>query len=199
MKTKEFYQDYIKVFLEQNAKLNLISKNDERFLWEKHICDSFAIENFFEKYGRDFKTLLDFGTGGGFPSVPVALAYPEISVTALDSIRKKINAVTSIKEALNIKNLTPVCSRVESFDGRFDIVTTRAVASLDKIIQYAVPKMKKDGYFIAYKSIKVQDEIKESQKTLKKCNAGIVDIIEYELPLEENHTRNLVIIKKSEG
>ncbi len=199
MKTKEFYQDYIKVFLEQNAKLNLISKNDERFLWEKHICDSLAIENFFEKYGRDFKTLLDFGTGGGFPSVPVALAYPEISVTALDSIRKKINAVTSIKEALNIKNLTPVCSRVESFDGRFDIVTTRAVASLDKIIQYAVPKMKKDGYFIAYKSIKVQDEIKESQKTLKKCNAGIVDIIEYELPLEENHTRNLVIIKKSEG
>ena len=199
MKTKEFYQDYIKVFLEQNAKLNLISKNDERFLWEKHICDSLAIENFFEKYGRDFKTLLDFGTGGGFPSVPVALAYPEISVTALDSIRKKINAVTSIKEALNIKNLTPVCSRVESFDGRIDIVTTRAVASLDKIIQYAVPKMKKDGYFIAYKSIKVQDEIKESQKTLKKCNAGIVDIIEYELPLEENHTRNLVIIKKSEG
>ena len=199
MKTKEFYQDYIKVFLEQNAKLNLISKDDERFLWEKHICDSLAIENFFEKYGRDFKTLLDFGTGGGFPSVPVALAYPEISVTALDSIRKKINAVTSIKEALNIKNLTPVCSRVESFDGRFDIVTTRAVASLDKIIQYAVPKMKKDGYFIAYKSIKVQDEIKESQKTLKKCNAGIVDIIEYELPLEENHTRNLVIIKKSEG
>ena len=199
MKTKEFYQDYIKVFLGQNAKLNLISKNDERFLWEKHICDSLAIENFFEKYGRDFKTLLDFGTGGGFPSVPVALAYPEISVTALDSIRKKINAVTSIKEALNIKNLTPVCSRVESFDGRFDIVTTRAVASLDKIIQYAVPKMKKDGYFIAYKSIKVQDEIKESQKTLKKCNAGIVDIIEYELQLEENHTRNLVIIKKSEG
>ncbi len=199
MKTKEFYQDYIKVFLEQNAKLNLISKNDERFLWEKHICDSLAIENFFEKYGRDFKTLLDFGTGGGFPSVPVALAYPEISVTALDSIRKKINAVTSIKEALNIKNLTPVCSRVESFDGRFDIVTTRAVASLDKIIQYAVPKMKKDGYFIAYKSIKVQDEIKEAQKTLKKCNAGIVDIIKYELPLEENHTRNLVIIKKSEG
>ena len=196
MKTKEFYQDYIKVFLEQNAKLNLISKNDERFLWEKHICDSLAIENFFEKYGRDFKTLLDFGTGGGFPSVPVALAYPEISVTALDSIRKKINAVTSIKEALNIKNLTPVCSRVESFDGRFDIVTTRAVASLDKIIQYAVPKMKKDGYFIAYKSIKVQDEIKESQKTLKKCNAGIVDIIKYELPLEENHTRNLVIINK---
>lgn len=196
MKTKEFYQDYIKVFLEQNAKLNLISKNDERFLWEKHICDSLAIENFFEKYGRDFKTLLDFGTGGGFPSVPVALAYPEISVTALDSIRKKINAVTSIKEALNIKNLTPVCSRVESFDGRFDIVTTRAVASLDKIIQYAVPKMKKDGYFIAYKSIKVQDEIKEAQKTLKKCNAGIVDIIKYELPLEENHTRNLVIINK---
>ena len=124
MKTKDYFNDYIKVFLEQNAKLNLISKNDEKFLWEKHIFDSLSIEKFFEKYGNNFKTLLDFGTGGGFPSVPVALAYPELPVTALDSIGKKINAVTEIKEALHIDNLTTVCSRVENFDGKFDIVTT---------------------------------------------------------------------------
>lgn len=197
MKTKEFYSDYIKVFLEQNAKLNLISKKDEQFLWEKHIFDSLAIENFFEKYGRDFKTMLDFGTGGGFPSIPAALAYPELSVTALDSIRKKINAVKEIKEALNINNLTPVCSRVEAFEGNFDIVATRAVASLDKIVRYAVPKMTYGSYFIAYKSIKANDEINGAQKTLKKLKAEVIDIIEYELPLEENHTRNLVIIKKS--
>lgn len=60
---------YIEAFLNQNAKLNLISKNDEKFLWEKHIFDSLSIEKFFEKYGRG-KTLLDIGTGGGFPSVP---------------------------------------------------------------------------------------------------------------------------------
>lgn len=196
MKTKDYFNDYIKVFLEQNAKLNLISKNDEKFLWEKHIFDSLSIENFFEKYGNNFKTLLDFGTGGGFPSVPVALAYPELPVTALDSIGKKINAVTEIKEALHIDNLTTVCSRVENFDGKFDIVTTRAVASLDKIIHYAIPKLKNDGYFVAYKSIKAAEEIKEAQKSLQKFKAKVIDIIEYELPLEQNHTRNLVIIKK---
>ena len=196
MKTKDYFNDYIKVFLEQNAKLNLISKNDEKFLWEKHIFDSLSIEKFFEKYGNNFKTLLDFGTGGGFPSVPVALAYPELPVTALDSIGKKINAVTEIKEALHIDNLTTVCSRVENFDGKFDIVTTRAVASLDKIIHYAIPKLKNDGYFVAYKSIKAAEDIKEAQKSLQKFKAKVIDIIEYELPLEQNHTRNLVIIKK---
>lgn len=196
MKTKDYFNDYIKVFLEQNAKLNLISKNDEKFLWEKHIFDSLSIEKFYEKYGNNFKTLLDFGTGGGFPSVPVALAYPELAVTALDSIGKKINAVTEIKEALHIDNLTTVCSRVENFDGKFDIVTTRAVASLDKIIHYAIPKLKNDGYFVAYKSIKAAEEIKEAQKSLQKFKAKVIDIIEYELPLEQNHTRNLVIIKK---
>ncbi len=196
MKTKDYFNDYIKVFLEQNAKLNLISKNDEKFLWEKHIFDSLSIEKFFEKYGNNFKTLLDFGTGGGFPSVPVALAYPELPVTALDSIGKKINAVTEIKEALHIDNLTTVCTRVENFDGKFDIVTTRAVASLDKIIHYAIPKLKNDGYFVAYKSIKAAEEIKEAQKSLQKFKAKVIDIIEYELPLEQNHTRNLVIIKK---
>ncbi len=196
MKTKDYFNDYIRVFLEQNAKLNLISKNDEKFLWEKHIFDSLCIEKFFEKYGNNFRTLLDFGTGGGFPSVPIALAYPELSVTAVDSIGKKINAVTEIKKALHIDNLTTICTRVENFDGKFDIVTTRAVASLDKIIHYAIPKLKKDGYFAAYKSIKAADEIKEAQKSLRKFNAKVIDIIEYELPLEQNHTRNLVIIKK---
>lgn len=197
MKDKQFFEEYIRVFLSQNSVLNLISKNDEKFLWEKHIFDSLSIEKFFEKYGSNSKKLLDFGTGGGFPSVPVAMAYPEISVTALDSIRKKINAICVMKDELKIDNLTPVCDRVENLSGmKFDIVTSRAVASLDKIVDYAMPLLGKDGYFVAYKSRKVDEEILQAQKALKKHKAEIVDIIEYELPLEENHTRNLVIIRK---
>lgn len=197
MKNKEFYENYIKIFLEQNSKLNLISKNDENFLWEKHIYDSLSIEKFFSRYPQALKgEMLDFGTGGGFPSVPIALTYKELNVTALDSIRKKINAVTEIKETLNITNLNPVCERVENLDKKFNIVTTRAVASLDKIIRYAVPKMQNDGWFVAYKSLKAEEEINEAKKTLKQLNAKIIDIITYELPLTENHTRNLIIIKK---
>ncbi len=209
---------YIEVFLNQNAKLNLISKNDEKFLWEKHIFDSLSIEKFFEKYKKG-KTLLDIGTGGGFPSVPIALKYPEIEVYALDSIRKKINAIENIKKELNIQNLHPICDRVENIrtsplpleDGRiltrrmsaknsgegFDIITSRAVASLDKITAYALPLLNKDGYFVAYKSVKAQEEIAQAKGVLKKYNAEVVDVIEYDLPLEENHTRNLVVISRS--
>lgn len=194
MKNKEYFSEYIKAFLEQNSKLNLISKNDEKLLWEKHIFDSLAIEKFFEKYNTAPKTLLDFGTGGGFPAIPIALAYPEIEVTAMDSIRKKINAISTIKNELKIHNLTPLCGRVETLDKKFDIITSRAVANLGKIVEYAVPRLKKDGYFIAYKSVKAQEEIEEAKPALKKYKARVIDIIKYDLPLEENHTRNLVVI-----
>lgn len=193
---KDNFKEYIQVFLAQNTKLNLISKNDEKFLWEKHIFDSLAIEKFFEKHSKG-KTLLDIGTGGGFPSVPIALAFPEIEVYALDSIRKKINAIESIKQELNIKNLHTICDRAENVRQKFDIITSRAVATLDKITNYALPLLNKDGYFVAYKSIRAREEIADAQKTLKKYKAEVIDVIEYDLPLKENHTRNLIVIRHS--
>lgn len=195
LKNKEFFNEYMQVFLTQNSCLNLISKNDEKFLWEKHIFDSLAFEFFVKKYGK-FDTVLDIGTGGGFPSVPIALAYPKIRVCALDSIRKKINAIENIKSELKIDNLIPICDRAENIKDHFDVVTSRAVASLDKISSYALPLLKKGGYFVAYKSRKTPEEIADAEKVFKKFNAEIVDIIEYQLPLEENFTRNLIIIKR---
>ena len=204
----------MQAFLRQNATVNLISKNDEKLLWEKHVFDSLAIEKFFKKYyplplgegripmrsmsvrnsGKDIE-LLDIGTGGGFPAVPIALTYPDLKVTALDSIRKKINAIENIKQELNIRNLTTICNRAENLTEKFDIITSRAVASLDKICTYALPLLKKDGYFIAYKSRKTPEEIADADKILKKYSAEVIDIIEYQLPLDENFTRNLIIIK----
>lgn len=196
MKNKEFFTDYINAFLIQNSKLNLISKNDEKFLWEKHIFDSLSIEKFFEKYKPSAEKLLDIGTGGGFPSVPTALAYPDIEVFALDSIRKKINAIENIKAVLNIQNLHTICDRAENIKDKFDIITSRAVAPLKIITGYAMPLLNKNGYFVAYKSIRTKEEIKDAKNVLKKYNAQITDIIKYDLPLEENHTRNLIIINK---
>lgn len=194
---KEDFDNYIKVFLNQNSKLNLVSKNDEKLLWEKHIYDSLSIEKFFEKYPTAItKKLLDIGTGGGFPSVPIALTHPEIEVYALDSIRKKIKAIENIKTELNIKNLHTICERVENIKEKFDIITSRAVAPLKVITGYAMPLLNKNGYFIAYKSIRTEEEIKEAQTILKKHKAKVIDIIQYDLPLEENHTRNLIIITK---
>ncbi len=195
MENKNFYENYMQIFLEENSKVNLISKNAENFLWEKHIYDSLAISKFFDKYGIP-KTLLDIGTGGGFPAVPIAMTYNDIRVTALDSIGKKINAVNSIKEKLHLSNLNPVCLRVENLDEKFDVVTSRAVSSLKNICEYALPKLYKGGYFVAYKSRKTPDEIDEAKNVLKKYNAKIIEIIDYELPVEEDLSRNLIVIKR---
>lgn len=197
MENKTKYQEYMKIFLEENSKVNLISKNDEKYLWEKHVFDSLAIENFFEKFDTSkIKTILDIGTGGGFPSIPIAITYPHLKVTALDSIAKKIRAVQTIKDKLNIENLEPICTRVENLDAKFDMITSRAVSSLKNICEYALPKLKKGGYFVAYKSRKTPQEIEEANSILKKYNSKIVDIIDYSLPLEENHERNLIVILK---
>ena len=194
MKDKEFFTKYTEIFLEENRKINLISKNDEKYLWEKHIFDSLALELFFEKYGTP-KTLLDFGTGGGFPSVPLALSNPKIQITALDSISKKIRAVQTFKKKLDIKNLNPVCERVENYNKKFDVVTSRAVASLDKICAYAFPRLNKGGYVVTFKSKKALEEIHLAENVLKKNNAKVIDIINYDLPLEEKIDRCLIVIK----
>lgn len=194
MQNKEFYNEYIQAFLKQNAKLNLISKNDEKFLWEKHIFDSLSIERYFDKYKKG-KTMLDIGTGGGFPALPVAYTYKDIDVYPLDSIRKKINAINEMKDELNLENVFPICERAEKLSQKFDLITSRAVAPLKVISGYALPLLKKDGYFVAFKSVKAQEEIDDAKLILKKFNAKVIDIIEYDLPLDENHTRNLIVIK----
>lgn len=194
---KKDFTDYKKYFLEENSKLNLISKKEEQYLFEKHIYDSLGIKLFFEKYNFVPKTLLDIGTGGGFPSVPIAIEYPEISVTGIDSIQKKINAVQSIKNSLNIQNLNLIRGRVEELkNSSFDVITSRAVAKIETLIKYAYPLLKKDGYIILYKSKTAEDEITEAINLIRKLHLKIKPIIEYSLPLEETYNRCLVILQK---
>ena len=195
IKIQADFEKYKEVFLEENSKLNLISANDEKFLFEKHIYDSLAIKLFFEKYNIIKADILDIGCGGGFPCVPIAIEYPEFKVTGIDSIRKKINAIAEIKSKLKLTNLEVICDRVENLKSKkFDIITSRAVAELGKICEYALPLLKKDGYFIAYKSRKIREELDNAQRVLKKFNASVLEIITYTLPLEEVYERNMVVI-----
>lgn len=197
MLNKNDFEQYMQVFLKQNSFLNLISKNDEKFLWEKHVFDSLSLSLFFDKYGMP-ATILDIGTGGGFPSVPLAVAYSQIEVWGVDSIAKKINAIENMKLELGLSNLHPVCARVENLeDKKFEVVVSRAVASLDKLIKYAEKCVQKDGYFVAFKSKLLDDELENAKQVLKLSSLKLVDIIEYELPTEEKHIRKLVVFKCS--
>lgn len=189
---------FSEVFLEKNKVINLISKNDEKVLFEKHIFDSLSIEKFFEKYNVKYANMnmLDIGTGGGFPSVPIAIWYPEINVVGLDSIAKKIRAIEDFKKDLKLDNLTLINDRAENLKTKYDIVVSRAVSRLDKVVEYAMPLLKDGGYFVCYKSKQVFDEIREAKETIFKKKAELLEVIEYKLPLEENFERFLVIIKK---
>lgn len=191
------FTEYKKAFLEENAKHNLISKNDEKFLHEKHIYDSLSLKLFLDKYGIKKAKVLDIGCGGGFPCVPLAIEFPEIKILGVDSIRKKINSVQTISDSLELKNLKLICDRVENLkEKNFDIVISRAVADMAKISEYALPLVKKGGYFVAYKSKKAMEELESAKSVLKKYNAEVVDILEYTLPLEEVYERNLVCVKR---
>jgi len=188
---------YKEAFLEENAKHNLISKNDEKLLWEKHIYDSLAIKLFLEKYNIKKANVLDIGCGGGFPCLPVAIEVPFLNIVGVDSIRKKIGSVQTISDKLGLTNLELICDRVENIRGRkFDVIISRAVADMSKICEYALPLLKKGGYFVGYKSKKALEELEDAKPVLKKYSAEVVDIIEYTLPLEEVYERNLVCVKK---
>ena len=189
---------FSEVFLEKNKVINLISKNDEKVLFEKHIFDSLSIEKFFEKYNVKYAgmNMLDIGTGGGFPSVPIASCYPEINVVGLDSIAKKIRAIEDFKNDLKLDNLTLINDRAENLKTKYDIVVSRAVSRLDKVVEYAMPLLKDGGYFVCYKSKQVFDEIREAKEAIFKKKAELLEVIEYKLPLKENFERFLVVIKK---
>ncbi len=196
IKTFDLYQS---LFLEFNEKINLIGKNDEQNLFYKHIWDSLAL-NLYLKDNTNVKSLMDIGTGGGFPALPLAIAFPEKNFIAVDSINKKINVLNSIIKSLSLKNIKAKTDRIEDlpyeYKNSFDMVTSRAMAELRMILEYAIPYIKIGGYFAAYKALKAKEELENAQSALNKLNTKLIKKIEYTLPIEENPKRVLLIFKK---
>lgn len=183
---KKLFEKFKKIFLEYNSHTNLISKKDEKILFEKHIYDSLALNLFFDKYIKP-SSILDIGTGGGFPAIPLAIAFPEIKIFAVDSIKKKIKFVQIAKDELSLSNLFAYSQRIE--DLRFepvDLVLTRAVGKFEDVFNLALPNLKSDGYFVAYKTSSVDAEIFKP-----------IEKIRYFLPTKENHERILALRRKS--
>lgn len=197
----ENFENFIQLFKIYNSHTNLVSKNDEKNLFEKHIYDSLCLNLFFQKYPQqEGAKIFDIGTGGGFPSLPLAIAYKNLEIYPIDSIAKKIGFIELVQKELRLENIHPICKRVEElpseYKNSFDIVTSRAVASLNMLLEYAIPFVKTGGYFVAYKAKCADDEIEQAQNALSALNAKIVDRIKYDLPHEEDFVRELLVIKK---
>ena len=131
----ELYNDW-------NSKINVISRKDMESLYEKHVLHSLAIATAFEF--KPGSTIVDLGTGGGFPGIPLAIFYPEVKFLLVDSIGKKLKVVDAVAEALELKNVTTRHTRVEEIkDKKFDFVVSRAVAPLKDLWQWSKPILKK--------------------------------------------------------
>ncbi len=183
-------------FIEYNNHTNLMSKNDIKYLYQKHVFDSLSIfmwDGFKKLLNSKDKKILDVGTGGGFPSVILSIFFPDIKITANDSRIKKINFIKHIKEVLKLDNLEILYSRIEEIKPvEADLIVSRAVGKICDVFELSKKHLKKEGAFLFYKSKLYQDEIKTFEKKYKKA---AFEIIPYDLPLEESFERNLVVLK----
>lgn len=198
---KENLINFEQLFKIYNSHTNLVSKNDEKNLFEKHIYDSLALGLFLKEFDiKDGAKILDIGTGGGFPSLPLSIVFPELQVFPLDSIAKKIGFIELVQKELRLENIHPLCKRVEDlpadYKQSFDVVTSRAVASLNVLLEYAIPFLKTGGFFSAYKSINADEEIKNAKNALNRLYCTVEQRIKYDLPAVEQHSRELLIIQK---
>lgn len=123
-----------------NAQINVISRKDIEFIYERHVLHSLSIHKFIQ-FSRG-STILDIGTGGGFPGIPLAIMQPDVHFTLTDSIGKKIKVVNEVSAALGLKNVTALHTRSESIPAKFDFVVSRAVAEMRQLIQWSQGKIK---------------------------------------------------------
>lgn len=188
--------EYCKFLLEYNSHTNLTAIKEEEQVYLKHFYDSLT---FFKAINpSEFETLLDIGTGAGFPGMVLKIVFPNLEVTLLDSNNKKINFLKELTMKLNLTKINFFHGRAEEFciknREKFDIVTARAVSNMTVLTELCLPLTKVGGYFIAMKGSNV-DEITEAKNAITKLGGKVERIVEFTLPSEESG-RNIVKILK---
>ena len=156
------------IYSEWNNKINIISRKDIDNIYERHILHSLVIAKFIKFNNRT--TVLDLGTGGGFPGIPLSIIFPDVNFILVDSIRKKIVVVDKIINSLKLKNVKSEWSRAENLDYKYDFLVTRAVAKMSLLIEWSKGKFNKNSNnqipngIIALKGGNVEEELKNIQQ-----------------------------------
>lgn len=151
MQTKEQYEPMVALYREWNERINVVSRKDIDALYEHHILHSLAIAEYVNRFypgGFDGAEILDLGTGGGFPGIPLATEFPAAHFTLCDSIGKKIKVAQAVADGLGLRNVTCVNARAESLVGPFDWVVSRAVTSLDNFYPWVKGKFRRSILYL---------------------------------------------------
>lgn len=192
-KLARFYQ----LLVTWNEKINLTTIIKEEEVYLKHFYDSLTLIKVVDL--RQHLTVLDVGTGAGFPGIVLKIVFPNLKITLLDSLTKRINYLNEIIKELDLHDIETVCSRCEEYTKinreKYDLVVARAVSHLKILSEMIIPTVKVNGYFIAMKA-NLNDELEKTIPMLKKLNSELKEIKEFSLPIE-NSKRTLVVIKKN--
>lgn len=193
---EQFY-NYMLLLLEWNEKINLTAIVEPEEIIEKHFIDSISIS----QYIKSNDSILDIGTGAGFPGIPLKIIMPNTKITLLDSLNKRILFLNTTIDKLKLCNIKAFHGRAEEFNRQiniresFDTVTSRAVAKLNVLLEYMLPFVKIGGTCICMKSSEIQEELQEAEKAIKLLGGEIRSI--EEIILEgTNIKRKIVIIEK---
>lgn len=193
------FMTYKDVLLEWNQKMNLTAIEDEKEIIIKHFLDSLSCvkSGVIKPTGK----FIDVGTGAGFPGIPLKIIFPNIDLTLLDSLNKRIGFLKEVGNQLGLDDIEYVHGRAEDFGQnrdyreKFDYALARAVAPLNILLEYCLPFVKVEGYFICQKGKQLSEELEESNKALKVLGGEIVDKIEVPLPFSDI-SHNILIIRK---
>ena len=187
---------YYHLLIEWNEKINLTRITLEKDVYLKHFYDSITLSKVID-LNNDLK-LCDIGTGAGFPGLVLKIVFPKLKVTLVDSLLKRIKFLDIVIKELNLSGVETIHSRAEDYvkfhKNEYDIVTSRAVSRLINLLDYSIPLLKKNGYFIPMKA-NCDDEIKEVLPILKRKKLTIETIEEFNLPME-NSKRTIIKISK---
>ena len=192
------FDDYYRFLVEKNKVMNLTTIIEKEDVVLKHFIDSIYIMKYTD---FDEKKVIDIGTGAGFPGLPLKIAYPDTEVVLFDSLNKRIKFLDEVIAQLGLKGISTVHGRAE--DGgkskelreQFDVSVSRAVADLSVLAEYNLPFVKVGGYFVAYKSGEIDEELEKSKKAILILGGQIEKVDKFKLP-ETDIERSLVYIKK---
>jgi 16S rRNA (guanine527-N7)-methyltransferase len=195
------FQRYFELLVEWNEKMNLTGITERAAVYEKHFYDSLSLA-FYIDLSKAIR-LADIGSGAGFPSLPLKIAFPHLQVTIVDSLNKRISFLKHVCEALGLEGVQCVHGRAEDIGrlpahrDRYDAVTARAVARLAGLSELCLPFAAKDGLFAAMKGANPQEELDEAAYALKELRGKVERVETMKLPVEQSE-RAIVFIRKAD-
>ena len=196
------FMSYYELLIEWNQVMNLTAITDFDEICKKHFIDSLSLVKAYDM--STSLSLIDIGTGAGFPGIPLKIAFPNLKITLLDSLNKRVVFLQTVIENLKLGNIEVIHGRAEDyakeekFREQYDLCVSRAVANLSILSEYCIPYVKTGGCFISYKSEKLTEEIKEASKAIDVLGGRIENRIEFEIPGSDIYRNLLIVYKEKE-